>query len=128
MWRIGGDKMQISDEIIKVLEYMCDKVGVTIDWTSNNVLPYVQQLGEKFIRWEIGTSISWIVISIISVVVTFLIVKFTDMDGLESLIFATVIILATIIIGCQIFDIIECYTFPEKAIYDYIQEYLRMNS
>ena len=128
MCRIGGDKMQISDEIIKVLEYMCDKVGVTIDWTSNNVLPYVQQLGEKFIRWEIGTSISWIIISIISVVVAFLIIKFADMDGLESLIFATVIILATIIIGCQIFDIIECYTFPEKAIYDYIQEYLRMNS
>ena len=128
MWRIGGDKMQISDEIIKVLEYMCDKVGVTIDWTSNNILPYVQQLGEKFIRWEIGTSISWIIISIISVVVAFLIIKFADMDGLESLIFATVIILATIIIGCQIFDIIECYTFPEKAIYDYIQEYLRMNS
>ena len=128
MWRIGGDKMQISDEIIKVLEYMCDKVGVTIDWTSNNVLPYVQKLGEKFIRWEIGTSISWIVISIISVVVTLLIVKFADMDGLERLIFATVIILATIIIGCQIFDIIKCYTFPEKAIYDYIQEYLRMNS
>ena len=120
--------MQVSDEIIKVLEYMCDKVGVTIDWTSNNVLPYVQQLGEKFIRWEIGTSISWIVISIISVVVAFLIVKFADMDGLENLIFATVIILATIIIGCQIFDIIKCYTFPEKAIYDYIQEYLRMNS
>ena len=128
MCRIGGDKMQVSDEIIKVLEYMCDKVGVTIDWTSNNVLPYVQQLGEKFIRWEIGTSISWIVISIISVVVAFLIVKFADMDGLENLIFATVIILATIIIGCQIFDIIKCYTFPEKAIYDYIQEYLRMNS
>ena len=128
MWRIGGDKMQISDEIIKVLEYMCDKVGVTIDWTSNNILPYVQQLGGKFIRWEIGTSISWIVISIISVVVAFLIIKFADMDGLESLIFATVIILATIIIGCQIFDIIECYTFPEKAIYDYIQKYLRMNS
>ena len=128
MCRIGGDKMQVSDEIIKVLEYMCDKVGVTIDWTSNNVLPYVQKLGEKFIRWEIGTSISWIVISIISVVVAFLIVKFADMDGLENLIFATVIILATIIIGCQIFDIIKCYTFPEKAIYDYIQEYLRMNS
>lgn len=119
--------MQISDEIIKVLEYMCSKIGVTIDWTSSNVLPYIQQLGEKFIKWEIGTSVSWIIISIISVGIAFLIAKFANMDGLENLISVTMVIVAVIIIGCQIFDIVECYTFPEKAIYDYIQDYLRIH-
>ena len=116
--------MQVSDEIIKVLEYMCDKVGVTIDWTSNNVLPYIQQLGEKFIRWEIGTSIGWIALTVVSIIIAFLFVKFCDLDGLEDIFFWLTIIGAIIVIGFQVFDIIECYTFPEKAIYEYIQHYL----
>lgn len=50
--------MQISDEIIKVLEYLCTRIGLTIDWTSSNVLPYIEQLCGKFVKWEIGTSIT----------------------------------------------------------------------
>ena len=47
----------MSSEIIKVLEYLGEKIGITIDWTSENMMPYVQQLCEKFIKWETGTSI-----------------------------------------------------------------------
>ena len=57
--------MYISDEIIKILEYLCDKIGITFDWTSNNVLPYLEQICEKFIRYEIGTSIAWLIIGVI---------------------------------------------------------------
>ena len=124
MWRIGGDKMQISDEIIKVLEYMCSKIGVTIDWTSSNVLPYIQQLGEKFIKWEIGTSIGWIVLAVVSTIIAFIFAKIVDWDGAEAVVFWIAVIVSIIVIGCQAFDIVKCYTFPEKAIYDYIQNYL----
>lgn len=47
-----------------------------------------------------------------------------DWDGLEKIIFWGVVYVAICIIGKQVFDIVECYTFPEKAIYDYIQSYL----
>ena len=47
--------MQISNEIIQVLEYLAEKIGITIDWTNNNVLPYVEQLCKKFIEWEYTT-------------------------------------------------------------------------
>ena len=43
--------MQISDEIIKVLEYLCTKIGLTIDWTSSNVLPYVYKVGDRNIYY-----------------------------------------------------------------------------
>lgn len=112
--------MYISDEIIKVLEYLCDKIGITIDWTSNNVLPYLEQICEKFIKYEIGASIGWIVIAIVFVILGFILMKTANMDGLEKVIFWMVVICAVIVIGVQSFDIIECYTFPEKAIYDYI--------
>ena len=117
--------MQISDEVIKVLEYLCDKIGITIDWTSNNILPYLEQLCGKFVKWEIGTSIGWIVLAVISTIIALIFSKVVDWDGFESFIFWCILIIAIVIIGCQAFDIIECYTFPEKAIYDYIQTYLQ---
>lgn len=113
--------MYISDEIIKILEYLCDKIGITVDWTNNNVLPYLEQICEKFVRYEIGTSVGWIVIAIISTILGLIFMKKVDMDGLEKCFFWCIVIGAFIIIGVQTFDIIECCTFPEKAIYDYIE-------
>lgn len=116
--------MQISDEIIKVLEYLCGKIGLTIDWTSSNVLPYVQQLCEKYVKWEIGTSVTWIGISVSVVIITWVFSMVVDWCDMEKVIFWCVVCVAIIIIGVQVFDIVECYTFPEKAIYEYIQNYL----
>ena len=116
--------MQISDEIINVLEYLCSKIGLTIDWTSSNILPYVEQLCGKYVKWEIGTSIIWIGIAIVATIITLIFSKGVDCDGFEKVIFWFVLCGAIIIIGKQVFDIVECYTFPEKAIYDYIQLYL----
>lgn len=116
--------MQISDEIIKILEYLCSKIGITIDWTNNNVLPYIEQLCEKFIQWEIGTSIGWIIIMILATIIAFIFSKVANLDGFEEFCFWCIVIIAFFVISCQAFDIIECHTFPEKAIYDYIQSYL----
>ena len=116
--------MQISNEVIKILEYLCDKIGITIDWTSNNVLPYVEQLCEKFIAWEINTSFAYIGIMGVITIITLIFSIILDWDGFEWCIFICVLIVAITVCGCQIFDIIECKTFPEKAIYDYIQTYL----
>lgn len=43
----------MSDQIIKLLEYMGDKVGVAIDWTQENVMPYVEDLVKRFITLNI---------------------------------------------------------------------------
>lgn len=122
--------MYISDEIIKILEYLCDKIGITVDWTSNNVLPYLEQICEKFIRYEIGTSIAWLIIGVICLFFTKWAFKkskhikeeIDDVLGMFCYI-GTIILLfiGIFIIGAQTFEIIECCTFPEKVIYDYIE-------
>ena len=56
----------------------------------------------------------------IAVIVGLIFSKVFDMDGFEKIIFGVIIIATIIVIGVQAFDIITCYTFPEKAIYDYI--------
>lgn len=122
--------MQLSNEIITILEYLCDKLGIAVDWTSQNILPYLQQLTEKFIRWEMCTSIAWIVIAavVILVALTFLIIDSASYGAVDDWILTVFVIIAAIgliIIGCQVFDIIECNVFPEKVLYDYISNQIK---
>lgn len=116
--------MKVSEQIIEVLNYLGEKIGVTIDWTAENVLPYIEDLCVKFITWEISTSYAWIAIAgcvmVLTLIFAIIINRFCYWDGFEWVIFTCIAIAAIAVIGTQIFDIIECKTFPEKAIYDYI--------
>ena len=128
--------MTVSSEIIEVLDYLGEKFGIAIDWTNNNVLPYLQTLVDKFIQWEISTSILWIAIAafIIAIIIGLMNLKGVReaneycCDGM-LLIPAGIIILGFFIVICvQIFDIIECNVFPEKVLYDFIKTMLNQNS
>ena len=44
--------MLASSEVIEILDYLGDKLGVIIDWTSENIIPYLQQLLNKFVYQE----------------------------------------------------------------------------
>ena len=52
----------MRDEIIKVLDDLSEWLGIAVDWTSQNVLPYLQELCDKYISYEIWTSIVYILI------------------------------------------------------------------
>ena len=121
--------MTISSEIIEVLDYVGEKFGIAIDWTSNNVLPYLQTLVDKFIQWEISTSILWIAIAVFVIA---MIISLMNLKGIREFnkevcdgmlwIPAGILILGFFIVICvQIFDIVECNVFPEKVLYDFIK-------
>lgn len=117
--------MNASEQIIEVLEYLSKKIGVTIDWTADNVLPYIIALCEKFINWEIATSWMWIGIMgaliLIALTVAIIVSATGGWEGIEWIIFTVIGIIAFFVIGVQIYDIISCYYFPEKVIYEYIK-------
>lgn len=128
--------MTVSSEIIEVLDYLGEKFGIAIDWTSNNVLPYLQTLVDKFIKWEISTSIVWIIIAafIIAIIIGLMNLKGVReanedyCDGMLWILAGIIIIVSFIVICIQIFDIIKCNIFPEKALYDFIKVMLNQNS
>ena len=127
--------MTVSSEIIEVLDYLGEKFGIAIDWTSNNVLPYLQTLADKFIKWEISTSIVWIVIAAFVIVAMIVLINVKgvreineEIDGMLWIPIIVSIIVSFIVICIQIFDIIECNIFPEKALYDFIKVILNQNS
>lgn len=54
----------MSAEIINVLNYICDKIGIAVDWTAENVWPQVMDiLGRYRILQLIANSI-WFIASI----------------------------------------------------------------
>ena len=54
----------MSDEVIKVIDALAERFGIVIDWSSENVIPYLQQLCDKYITYEIITSIVWMIIGV----------------------------------------------------------------
>lgn len=39
----------MSEEISKVLDVLADKVGIAVDWSSANIIPYLQQITDKMV-------------------------------------------------------------------------------
>lgn len=115
--------MQVSDQIIQVLDYIGKKLGLTIDWTSENVLPYVQTLCDKYINWEIASSIIWIVIGITCIVLSVIFIKILWDDDIGCIFFALLAV-GIVIIGAQAFDIVKCICFPELQVFEYVQSLL----
>lgn len=127
--------MTVSSEIIEVLDYLGEKFGIAIDWTSNNVLPYLQTLADKFIKWEISTSIVWIAIAAFVMVGMIILINLKGVReineetcGMLWIPIIALIIISFMVICIQIFDIVECNMFPEKALYDFIKVMLKQNS
>lgn len=129
--------MTMSDQIIAVLDNLCTKFGIAIDWTSENVLPYIMELTSKLIKYEIATSVVWCLFIAIITFATYKLTKylykqmkeydspysafdweFAFIGGCVALCFC--IFAVVLVIPIQTFDIVECLTFPEKAIFEYV--------
>lgn len=55
----------MSEEIIKVLDNIGQKFGIAIDWTSENVLPYIQDLMHRVALNSIIGNIVGLIVGII---------------------------------------------------------------
>lgn len=122
----------MSEEIIKILDHLASKFGIAIDWTSANVAPYLKELTDRFISYEIMTSIYVVLCLLFCVVVTAIFsrvsypwaarVDFNPDEGAAwpyaISIFALCVLAFFLILNIFIqgHDILTCYTLPEKMI------------
>lgn len=126
----------MSEEIIKVLDALGEKFGIAINWTSENVMPYLQQLCSKYITYEIVTSVVWLLVGICSLFVGKYLIEKTkqywkryeeeedsdfDIITVFEMLAVCVIIVGIIVILCQTMDIVTCVTFPEKMLIEEMQ-------
>lgn len=119
----------MSDEIIKILDDLGQRFGIVIDWSSENVMPYLQDLVGRFTSYEIATSIMWMIVGLIfllaGIIFSFKIVKSKNSDIHALILFSVILaVIGIVIIMCQISDIITCCTIPEKMIFEYLNRLL----
>ena len=80
--------MTFSEQFKEVFELICDKMGVAIDWTQENVVPYVTELCERYVTFniieEIISVVCWSLIIIGCIVGAIVIVKDFKKVGKEK--------------------------------------------
>ena len=118
----------------EMLQKLAEKFGLVLDWSNSTAIPYLQQLAERVVKFEVGQSIFWLIIGIICIIVgiglfVFIYKKDTaeeyfDEDILIFLGIVAVVFLATGIgvAGCQVYDLVTCYYLPEKILFRYVSQ------
>lgn len=128
----------MSEEIIKVLDDLGKKLGIAINWSSENVMPYLQDLMSRFVNYNIATKITTIVICTIAIILSIIgiikLVKWGKSDkydcfdddiwfilGMAGMMCILMFCVPFLIVN--VYGIIETITVPELTAIKYIQNY-----
>ena len=65
----------MSQEIINVLNYLGEQLGIAIDWTSENVWPQVMDILGRYRLFELVSTGFWLIMEVVMVFGVFLILK-----------------------------------------------------
>lgn len=130
----------MSEEIIKVLDNLGQKFGIVIDWTSQNVMPYLQDLLGRFISLKNAEAITWIVISALVILGSIIVIiatrkwtkrnKFNSYDDemfiafLLYWIMGFLIFISIVVLLSNIFGLMQNIFVPEVTVLKYIQNNL----
>ena len=124
----------MSEELIKVFDYLADKFGIVIDWTSENVTPYLLDLFQRIKTYNIVVNIFWICVGIILFIISIFLIKtlikwdksdeYAD-DWVAGGVLAFLLvfmILAPVFFFSGISDLIESIYIPEKIVLEMISD------
>lgn len=112
-----------------MLQKLAEQFGLALDFSKENVIPCLQQLAERVVKYETGQSIFWLVIGVILLIlgITFIVLvvkKVNDWDEDALIPLAIVGIFFILIAGCviclQVNDLILCKYLPEKILLRYV--------
>lgn len=58
----------MNTEAIEILNAICEKIGVAIDWTGENVMPQLESLIEQYARYLLVSNIVGLVVSVLALI------------------------------------------------------------
>lgn len=73
----------MSEEIIRVLEYISGKLGIAIDWTSENVWPQVMEILGRYRLLKLIETGGWLITEVIMAIVAFFVLKSMAKDYMK---------------------------------------------
>lgn len=136
----------MSAQIIEVLNDICDKFGIAVDWTSKNIQPYLKELMTKCVNYKLATDIVWLVVGIVLLIIGGVLLRFAfnnnrkyheikdyyermhsnlDETVAAQIIFGGICLSIAVVLTLYFtINLIACLTFPEKIILDMVRSYL----
>ena len=140
----------MGDEVIKVLKHLGDQFGVAIDWSSANIMPYLNDLMGRIVKYGIYINIYNIFYKIFCIAlfvgITVVLYKLANRalikqknseDNLAEALsiayvvscVATVVVIVVGMVGISdsVTNIIELNTVPEKYVIEMIQDKISEN-
>lgn len=140
----------MDNKVIEVLDYMGEKLGIAIDWTSENVMPQVMKFMERYqVYAMVESGIHIIIFMVFVAVATFFLkimykgVKTRDEDNIwysihwETCGIIPIVIGILVVIGMgaaivnaitHIFNIAKWALIPEIQFFETFSEYLKSAS
>ena len=143
-----------SNQVIEILNEICNKLGIAVDWTSENILPQVKIVCEKLVKYfivqrSIMCSFGFLFVCVVIAYGMFLLkqflqcrttkkdnflceyYKYSGSTGLQSYtwiinVIAIVMGLTGIIrFGTGLSELIKWLTVPEIAIIEYLTDMIK---
>ncbi len=111
----------------QVLQELGKQFGLMIDWSNENIIPYLKELAQRVVQYEIWQSRFWLIIGVLAIIlgIIFIILELKcvfDSDGFLFFIGIVLIIIGICIICFQINDILLCKYLPEKILLRYAKQ------
>ena len=141
----------MSEEIIKVLDYFADKLGIAIDWTTENVMPYIEEVFGKFVTYNVVKHSLLMLCGLVMIPMLFKFAKLPNKSKLKCeqtqkptffydynsyrkeavedeigvilacIVFALMCVMCVLLIGCNINEVLQWSIIPEMALLEEIQ-------
>lgn len=129
----------MSEEIIKVIDELGKRFGIVIDWSNQNIIPYLQELLKRFICYRNITACVWIIISIAMTISGVVMIRFLNkwiksdnydkdycsydemLAALGYMFSICIIALGIGLIIGNMFGIVKNICMPEMVVYEYIK-------
>jgi hypothetical protein len=129
----------MDNNLVQAINTLSEKFGIAIDWSSKNVIPYLQQLFSQYIHYEITRTIIEMIILLIFIFLSFMYFKwiykkhkdfkadiyvdYFDEHPIALLLSGVIgVVSACILFGfvSDLFYLIKCFTIPDVVIFEYI--------
>lgn len=117
-----------SAEAINIIDYLCSKFGVAIDWANVNIIPKLQEIAEHIISWRYYSSMVGVISGALVIIMGIVLLSIGTHkhnihydEGIGSMVIgSTMGIVGIPILITHILNMIKCNVFPEMALIDYL--------
>ena len=128
-----------NNQLVELLKELANQMGIAVDWTSQNIRPYIIDIMGRLARYEIFTSVIWILFFVIVILVALKLLKMSyknlkdeenwtwdeEWFGYSAIVLGGVILFASFCIIILCHDIGEAIYTPELLLIEKLKSLSR---